>query len=180
MITSIASTSHTTCWLLNLSDSLVPVLTPYSALRSFMDYNANQSPGRQLIVKDYSLCTLYTHDLFSAYMAYKAHWTRLSEMIKNMARYKARERTRDVPDPIQVNASSLNEARLLARQNMIIIAKETASLVLRPELADLDENGKVRPMPHQFPGSLAARMPVSSQPLIGQFADPIGGCRVAS
>ena len=137
------------------------VLTSYSSLRSFVDVNSQQPEGQKYIIKNYSLCAIYTQDLFSAYMRFKSMWKELSEIMKNGHLYKPREKSEQCPDPIQVTPRSLNEARLQARKYMVVIAKETTRLIREPERADLDENGEVKEVPYEWPGVLQSRMPVS-------------------
>ena len=82
-------------------------------------------------------------------------------MMKIPYQYRALEKSESVPNPIQLDAKSLNEARLEVRRQLTLIARETARLVIEPEKADLDAEDNLRPVPYQWPAILAARMPVS-------------------
>ena len=64
------------------------ILTKYSSLRSFVSENtkliAKVGKGRGYMIRDYSLCHLYTNDLSSVYMTYKTLWTKISDMMKHI------------------------------------------------------------------------------------------------
>lgn len=137
------------------------ILTRYTSLQSFHEENIKLPPNNRFVIKNYSLCALYTTDLFSAYLSYKNLWTQISDTIKHPELYRARERSELVPNPVEMTPKSLNEARLLARKGMILITEETARLVQEPELADVGPNGEMRPLPYSYPGELAIRLPVS-------------------
>jgi hypothetical protein len=93
-------------------------------------------------------------------MVYKGLWSELTAMLKDMKHYQPRKTSASCPQPLPVNPVALNNARLFARKNMILIAKETSALALNPEIADLDRHGNIRAMPHQPPSLLASCMPV--------------------
>lgn len=137
------------------------ILTRYTSLRSFNEVNARNSPEDRFRILDYDLCSLYTQDLFSAFLTYKNIWAELSDMLKFSERYREREPGTAVPDPIQLTPKGLNEARLLARKGMTQISDITKALITEPSLADLDENGQQRPVPYMWPSELRKRMPVS-------------------
>ena len=139
------------------------VLPRYTSLRSFNEANARNPPEDKFRILDYDLCSLYTQDLFSAFLAYKNIWTELSEMMKNSEQYRERDPSTDVPNPIQLTPQSLNEARLLARKGLTQITDVTKELIYNPALADLDEQGNQRPVPYTFPGEIRKRMPVRRQ-----------------
>lgn len=67
---------------------------------------------------------LYTTDLFSSYMAYKHLWKQLSDMLKTPRAYKAQEKCKEVPDPIQTDPVALDQARLEARKALVEITNE--------------------------------------------------------
>ena len=136
------------------------VLTRYTSLRSFNEANARNPPEDKYRILDYDLCSLYTQDLFSAFLAFKNIWADLSEMMKNPDRYHERDVSTDVPSPIQLTPQSLNEARLLARKALTQITDVTKELIYNPSLADLDEHGNQRPVPYTWPGEIRKRMPV--------------------
>ncbi|KAM0796836.1 hypothetical protein BDR22DRAFT_498294 [Usnea florida] len=136
------------------------VLTRYTSLRSFNEANARNPPEDKFRILDYDLCSLYTQDLFSAFLAYKDIWTELSEMMKNSEQYRERDPSTDVPNPIQLTPQSLNEARLLARKGLTQITDVTKELIYNPSLADLDDQGNQRPVPYTFPGEIRKRMPI--------------------
>lgn len=140
------------------------VLTRYTSLRSFNEANARNSPEDRFRILDYELCSLYTQDLFSAFLAYKNIWADLSDMMKNPTQYRERDPGTDVPVPIQLTPQSLNEARLLARKALTQITDVTKELIYNPALADLDEQGNQRPVPYTWPGEIRKRMPVRSKP----------------
>ena len=144
----------------NSAQRISAILTKYTSLRSFAAANAKLG-GTGYVIKNYDLCALYTQDLFSAYCAYKVLWTHISDMLKHPNSYREREKSKEVPDPVQINPKSLNEARVLARRGLTLIADETAKLVKQPELADVDSNGNPRPLPYPWPGELGMRLPVS-------------------
>ena len=139
------------------------VLTRYTSLRSFNEANARNPPEDKFRILDYDLCSIYTQDLFSAFLAYKNIWTELSEMMKNSEQYRERDPSTDVPNPIQLTPQSLNEARLLARKGLTQITDVTKELIYNPALADLDEQGNQRPVPYTFPAEIRKRMPVRRQ-----------------
>lgn len=139
------------------------VLTRYTSLRSFNEANARNPAEDKFRILDYDLCSLYTQDLFSAFLAYKNIWTELSEMMKNSEQYRERDPSTDVPNPIQLTPQSLNEARLLARKGLTQITDVTKELIYNPALADLDEQGNQRPVPYTWPGEIRKRMPVRRQ-----------------
>ena len=136
------------------------VLTRYTSLRSFNEANARNPAEDKYRILDYDLCSLYTQDLFSAFLAYKNIWAELSEMMKNSDRYRAQDPSNDVPNPILLTPQSLNEARLLARKALTQITDVTKELIYNPSLADLDEQGNQRPVPYNWPGEIRKRMPV--------------------
>ena len=136
------------------------VLTRYTSLRSFNEANARNPAEDKFRILDYDLCSLYTQDLFSAFLAYKNIWTHLSEIMKNSEQYRERDTSTDVPNPIQLTPQSLNEARLLARKGLTQITDVTKELIYNPALADLDEQGNQRPVPYTWPGEITKRMPV--------------------
>ena len=140
------------------------ILTKYSSLRSFVSENtkllAKVGKGHGYMIRDYTLCHLYTNDLFSAYMTYKNLWIKISDMMKHMGRYQELEKTKDVPDPIELTPRGLNEARLFCRQQMTVITAENARLVTEPELAYVDIGGKHRPLAYVYPNELEMRLPV--------------------
>ena len=136
------------------------VLTRYTSLRSFNEANARNPPDDRFRILDYDLCSLYTQDLFSAFLAYKNIWKDLSDMLKHTEEYKEREQSRDIPNPIQLTPQGLNEARLLARKGMTQISDITKDLITEPSLADLNENHEQRPVPYMWPSELRTRMPV--------------------
>lgn len=139
------------------------VLTRYTSLRSFNEANAKNPADDKFKILDYDLCSLYTHDLFSVFLAYKNIWAELSEMLKHPAEYREREPGREVPDPIELTPKGLNEARLLARKGLTQVIEVTKELITNPDLADLDENGQPRPVPYIWPGEIRKRMPVSHE-----------------
>ena len=136
------------------------ILTKYTSLRSFNEANARNPPEDKFRILDYDLCSLYTQDLFDAFLAYKNIWTDLSDMLKYTEQYREREQGQDVPEPIQLTPKGLNEARMLARKGMTQISDLTKALITKPELADLDDTGKQRAVPYQWPNELRKRMPV--------------------
>jgi hypothetical protein len=74
--------------------------------------------------------------------------------------YKALEKSKDVPDPIQTDPTSLNMARRECRKAMTQILEETRLLASKPELAGVDEKGYLRQPIYIFPAVLAKRLPV--------------------
>ena len=146
------------------------VLTRYTSLRSFNEANARNPLEDRFRILDYDLCSLYTQDLFSAFLAYKDIWAELSEMMKNPDQYRERDPGTDVPNPIQLTPQSLNEARLLARKGLTQITDVTKKLIYDPALADLDEQGNQRPVPYTWPGEIRKRMPVRTA--MNDFDDP--------
>ena len=138
------------------------ILTRYTSLRSFNEANARNPPEDRFVILDYDLCSLYTQDLFSAFLAYKNIWAELSDMLKNPERYQERDPGPEVKDPVLLTPKGLNEARLLARKGMTQITDITKALITQPSLADLDENGRQRTVPYMWPSELKKRMPVST------------------
>lgn len=136
------------------------ILTRYTSLRSFNEANARNALDDKYVILDYDLCSLYTQDLFDAYLSYKNIWSELSDMLKYTEQYRERDQGKDVPNPIQLTPKGLNEARLLARKGMTQISDITKSLITEPELAGLDENGQQRAVPYMWPSELRKRMPV--------------------
>ena len=136
------------------------ILTRYTSLRSFNEADARNPPEDKFNILDYDLCSLYTQDLFSAFLAYKNIWAELSDMLKYTEQYRERDQSPDVSDPILLTPKSLNEARLLARKGMTQISDTTKDLITNPSLADLDENGNQRPVSYMWPSELRKRMPV--------------------
>ena len=138
------------------------ILTRYTSLRSFNEANARNAPDDKFKILDYELCSLYTQDLFNAFLAYKNIRTELSDMLKSPEAYREREPSSDVPDPIRLNAKEMNEATQMARKAMVQIKDITKALITDPSLADLDEHGQQRPVPYMWPGELRKRLPVNS------------------
>ena len=137
------------------------VLTRYTSLRSFNEANARNPPDDKFRILDYELCSLYTQDLFNAFLAYKNIRTELSDMLKSPEQYREREPSSEVPNPIHLNAKDMNEATQMARKAMVQIKDITKALITEPSLADLDENGQQRPVPYMWPGELRKRLPVN-------------------
>lgn len=136
------------------------ILTRYTSLRSFNEANARNPPEDRFRILDYDLCSLYTQDLFSAFLAYKNIWAELSDMMKYTEQYREREQGKGLQDPIQLTPKGLNEARLLARKGMTQISDITKALITEPSLADLDEKGQQRAVPYMWPSELRKKMPV--------------------
>jgi hypothetical protein len=138
-------------------------LTKYTSLRGFVAQNAKliAKGGKDagFLIKDYSLCQLYSMDLFSAYMTYKQIWDKLSEMLKHTDRFREIEKSKDVPDPVQLTPKGLNEARKLARKQMTKITRESARLVIEPERTEVDSDNEASP--YMYPNELLIRLPVS-------------------
>ncbi|MCJ1311118.1 hypothetical protein MMC25_004788 [Agyrium rufum] len=139
------------------------ILTRYTSLRSWHEANGNLPLKDRFVIRNYELCSLYTQDLFSGYTAYKSLWARISEILKNPDKYKAREPSELVPEPFALTPESLNAARLLARKGMVQISDEASRLITEPHIADLDANGEMRPLPYVYPGELARRLPIRLQ-----------------
>ena len=136
------------------------ILTRYTSLRSFNEADARNAPDDKFKILDYELCSLYTQDLFNAFLAYKNIRTELSEMLKSPEQYREREPSSDIPNPIHLNSKEMNEATQLARKAMVQIKDITKALITEPSLADLDEKGQQRPVPYMWPGELRNRLPV--------------------
>lgn len=137
------------------------ILTSYTCLRNFHEEDAKLGPDKHFVIKKYELCSLYTQDLYNAYMVYKEAWVRISDTIKNPEKYREREKSERVPFPVELTSRSLNDARLQARKGLVQITDESARLVTNPELADVQANGELRPLPVAYPGELVERLPVS-------------------
>ena len=137
------------------------ILTRYTSLRSFNEVDARNSPEDRFKILDYDLCTLYTQDLFSSFVAYKNIWAELSEMLRNPEEYQERDEGKNLPNPVLLTPQSLNETRRLASKGLTQITDLTKALITNPALADLDENGQQRPVTYMWPGELKRRMPVS-------------------
>lgn len=137
------------------------ILTRYTSLRSFNEANARNPPEEKFRILDYELCSLYTQELFSAYLAYKNVWAELSDILKHPDQYREREPSLSCPDPILLTPDSLSEARLQARKGLTQITEATKDLETDPSLADLDANGQMRKPVYVWPGELRKRMPVS-------------------
>ena len=144
----------------NSAQRISAILTRYTSLRSFVAANAKIG-SNGYIIKNYNVCSLYTQDLFADYCAYKVLWAKIGDILKHPNSYQEREKSKEIPDPVQINPKSLNQASLLARKAMTIIADETARLVQYPEFADVDANNNARPLPYTWPEELAIRLPVS-------------------
>ena len=136
------------------------ILTRYTSLRSFSEANARNPPEEKFRILDYDLCSLYTQELFSAYLAYKNVWAELSEILKHPEQYREREPSQSCPDPILLTPESLSEARMQARKGLTQITDATKDLETDPSLADLDANGQIRQPVYVWPGELRKRMPV--------------------
>ena len=136
------------------------ILTRYTSLRSFNEADAKNPEDDKFKILDYDLCSLYTQDLFSAFVVYKNIWAELSDMMKYTEQYREREQSNDVPNPIQLTPKGLNDARLLARKGMTQISEITKSLITDPSIAGLDENGQQRVEQFIWPNELRKRMPV--------------------
>ena len=136
------------------------ILTRYTSLRSFNELNTRNAPDDKFQILDYDLCSLYTQELFSAYLAYKNVWSELSEILRHPEQYQEREPSHTCPDPILLTAKSLNEARIIARKGLTQITEATKALETEPRLANLDENGQMRKPVYEWPDELKKRMPV--------------------
>jgi len=136
------------------------ILTRYTSLRSFNETNERNPADDRFRILDYDLCSLYTQDLFSAFLAYKNIWAEISDILKYTEQYRERDQAKDVPNPVQLNPKALNEARQLARKGMTQISDITKALITEPSLADLDEHGQERAVPYMWPGELKKRLPV--------------------
>ncbi|KAK2780027.1 hypothetical protein FQN53_001142 [Emmonsiellopsis sp. PD_33] len=134
------------------------ILMSYNSIRSFHEFNAKST--LPLVVLDYRLCDLYTAELLSAFIAYKAVWKAISKMIKVPERYKAKDASDEVPDPIQCDPISLNQAKLECRKGMTLILEETKILARKPHLGMTGEDGTVRQLPCAYASELATRLPI--------------------
>lgn len=144
------------------------ILTKYTSLRSWATENtkliAKGGKDAGYVIRDYGLCQIYTMDLFSAYMAYKALWTKISETMKHMGRFQELEPTKEVPDPVLLSPAGLNEARLFVRKQLTMIAAENARLVTNPELANVNDETEQRPPSFTNPVELKSRLPRRESP----------------
>lgn len=150
------------------SQRISAILMEYRSLRSFQIYNAQLTVPYKIL--DYGLCDLYTADLFSAYMGFKALWKSISTMIKDPKSYKALPPTKEVRDPIQTDPTSLNLARMECRKGMTLILEETKKLTQDPEIARVGENGEMKQPPFSWPGLLKRRLPVWVGPPLDEEA----------
>lgn len=141
------------------------ILTKYTSLRSFNEVNARNPDDDKFTILEYDLCSLYTQDLFNAFVVYKNIWAELSDIMKYTEQYREREPSQALPNPIQLTPKGLNDARRLARKGMTQITEITKSLVTDPSLAGLDENGQQRAEQYMWPGELKKRMPIRSHGL---------------
>lgn len=152
----------------NYSQRISAILMEYRSLRSFQIYNAKLATPYRIL--DYGLCDLYTADLFSAYMGFKALWKSISTMIKDPKSYKALPPTKEVPDPIQSDPTALNLARMECRKGMTLILEETKKLTEDPEIARVGPNGDMKKPPFSWPGLLKRRLPVWVGPPLDEEA----------
>ncbi|KAK2810741.1 hypothetical protein FQN50_002784 [Emmonsiellopsis sp. PD_5] len=111
------------------------ILMSYNSVRSFHEFNAKST--LPLVVLDYRLC-----------------------VIKAPERYKAKDASDEVPDPIQCDPISLNQAKLECRKGMTLILEETKILARKPHLGMTGEDGTVRQLPCAYASELAARLPI--------------------
>ncbi|KAK2759483.1 hypothetical protein FQN54_002961 [Arachnomyces sp. PD_36] len=133
------------------------ILMNYNSLRSFQEFNMRAETP--LVVLDYRSCHIYTAELLSAFMYYRALWRTISRMIKDNTYYQAKECCREVPNPILCDPKSLNLARLECRKCMTQIIEESKRLAADPELGRVREDGSLRQPPYKFPAELAIRLP---------------------
>lgn len=103
-------------------------------------------------------------DLFSAYMAYKALWNKISEMMKHMGQFQELEPSKEVPNPVLLSPAGLNDARLFVRKQLTLIAAENAKIVTNPELASVNDETERRPSPFSSPAELKSRLPKRERP----------------
>ncbi|KAG5295656.1 hypothetical protein I7I50_08494 [Histoplasma capsulatum G186AR] len=134
------------------------ILMSYNSVRSFHEFNAKAT--RPFVVLDYRLCELYTADLLSAFIAYKSLWKLISKIIKNPDLYQAKEVTDKIPNPIDSDPISLNQAKIDCRKGMTMILDETKTLARKPHLGMIDEHGTVRQLPCGYASELSARLPI--------------------
>ena len=146
------------------------ILTRYTCLKSFHEENAKLPEGNKFLIRNYELCSLYTQELFNAYMTNKQLSTKIADMAKYPERYRERKKTEGIPNPIEMTPQGLKEARLEARKGMVQIADEAMMLITRPELAGIDKvNNTLRTPPCSDPGELARRLPVSSHSSLSEY-----------
>ncbi|EEH20585.2 hypothetical protein PABG_02816 [Paracoccidioides brasiliensis Pb03] len=98
------------------------ILMSYNSVRSFHEFNAKSA--RPFVVLDYRLCEIYTAELLSAFIAYKTLWKLISKIIRNPELYQAKDATDKVPNPIQPDSISLNQAKIDCRRGMTMILEE--------------------------------------------------------
>ncbi|EER42589.1 conserved hypothetical protein [Histoplasma capsulatum H143] len=91
------------------------ILMSYNSVRSFHEFNA-KAPR--------PFPELYTADLLSAFIAYKSLWKFISKIIKNPDLYQAKEVTDKIPNPIDSDPISLNQAKIDCRKGMTMILDE--------------------------------------------------------
>ena len=138
------------------------ILTRYTCLRSFQEENAKLPQNNKFLIKNYELCSLYTQELFNAYMANKQIKSKIADMAKYPERYRERKKSKHIPDPVEMTPQGLHEARLEARKGMVQITDEAMALVTHPELADISKvDHSLRAPPCADPNELARRLPVS-------------------
>ncbi|KAL9621197.1 MAG: hypothetical protein Q9160_004329 [Pyrenula sp. 1 TL-2023] len=150
------------------SQRISAILMEYRSLRSFQIYNAKLATPFRIL--DYGLCDLYTADLFSAYMGFKALWKSISTMIKDPKSYKPLPPSKEVPDPIQTDPTSLNLARMECRKGMTLILEETKKLTEDPEIARVGADGEMKKPPFTFPSLIKRRLPVWVGPPLDEEA----------
>lgn len=150
------------------SQRISAILMEYRSLRSFQIYNAKLATPYRIL--DYGLCDLYTADLFSAYMGFKALWKSISTMIKDPKSYKPLPPSKEVPDPIQTDPTSLNLARMECRKGMTLILEETKKLTEDPEIARVGADGEMKKPPFTFPSLIKRRLPVWVGPPLDEEA----------
>ncbi|EEH35373.2 hypothetical protein PAAG_06420 [Paracoccidioides lutzii Pb01] len=134
------------------------ILMSYNSVRSFHEFNAKSA--RPFVVLDYRLCEIYTAELLSAFIAYKTLWKLISKIIRNPELYQAKDATDKVPDPIQPDSISLNQAKIECRKGMTMILEETKMLARKPHLGMINEQGTVKQLPRPYASEIAARLPV--------------------
>ncbi|EEH04054.1 conserved hypothetical protein [Histoplasma capsulatum G186AR] len=91
------------------------ILMSYNSVRSFHEFNAKATRP---------FPELYTADLLSAFIAYKSLWKLISKIIKNPDLYQAKEVTDKIPNPIDSDPISLNQAKIDCRKGMTMILDE--------------------------------------------------------
>ncbi|KAF2437023.1 hypothetical protein EJ08DRAFT_691327 [Tothia fuscella] len=111
------------------------ILSRYSSLRSFEVWRYKKLAetkldlwGDKSLILNYAPCSIYTNDLFNAFMAYKKLWKRIDFILQDMSKWKAKEPPKLSTSPKNLVPPSYGRAVSLSASPIDVAKRDFASM----------------------------------------------------